>query len=186
MTDEVDAVRAVLARLDELYRARELKRLDEAMDLFVPGDAPEMVGTEAVKRGDPDWALGRDAVRAITEWDWRYWWEVELDVPEARITVGADCAWTTLSGTLMQSERSRDGTRSFIRQTSLAQIPEMLKDEGRTLDDRLMDVSRVSGARAHELLAPLGHRRAITLSAVLVRCDRTWLFHTTHWAVAAQ
>lgn len=156
MTDEVDEVRAVLARLNELYRARDLTRLDEAMGLFVPGDAPEMVGTEAVKRGDPDWAVGQDAVRAITGWDWRYWWEVELDVPGARITVGDDCAWTTLAGALVQSERGRDGTRAFIRQTSLTQIREMLKDEGRTLEDRLADVSRVGGARAHELLAPLG------------------------------
>jgi hypothetical protein len=186
VSNEADAVRAVLTRLDDLYRARDLERLDEAMDLFVPGDEPEMVGTEAAVRGDPDWAVGRDAVRTITEWDWRYWWEVELDVPAARITVAGDCAWATLPGALVQSERGREGTRSSVRQTSLAQIGEMLVDEGRSLGRRLTDVSRISGARARELEAPLGYRRPITLTATLVRREQVWLFHTTHWAIAAE
>lgn len=186
MQTDSDAVRAVLVRYQELYVARDLARIDEAMDLFVPGHEPEMVGTEAVAREDADWAVGRDAVRAITEWDWRYWWEVELDVARARVTVCGDAAWATLAGALVQSKRGREGTRAFIDQTSLEQLRAALADESGPLEQRLDAVARVADARARELRAPPGSRRAITLSVVLVRRGGAWLLHTTHWAVAAE
>lgn len=186
MTTDADAVRAVLRRYQALYRARDAERLDEAMDLFAPGGEPEMVGTEAATRGDADWAVGREAVRAITEWDWRFWGEVELDVDGTRVTVEGDAAWVTLAGALVQSERAREGTREFVRHTSLRQLQAALADESRTLDQRLADVAHIAGARARDLQAPLGNRRALTLTAALVRRDGVWLLHTTHWALSAE
>jgi hypothetical protein len=93
-------VRAVLARYQELYRARDQARLDEVMELFVADEEPEMVGTEAVRRGDPDWALGRDAVRALTEWDWRSWYDVTFDLEAARVTTRGEVAWVTMPAQL--------------------------------------------------------------------------------------
>jgi hypothetical protein len=183
---EADEVRDVLCRYGELYRSRDPGRLDEAMDLFVPGDEPEMVGTEAVARGGPDWAVGAHEVRELTEWDWRSWWDVDLDVPGARVSVAGDVAWVTLPGALVQSERSREGTRAFVRETSLEQLRVTLDDDSLTLEQRLANVALVAGTRARELQAPVGSRRAITLTAVLVRRGGAWLFHTTHWAVAAE
>jgi hypothetical protein len=96
VTDDVTAVLGVLERYQELYRARDVLRLDEAMALFVSDDEPEMIGTEAVSRGDPDWAVGHAAVRALTEWDWRSWDDVEFDLPSARVTVEGDTAWASM------------------------------------------------------------------------------------------
>ena len=184
-TVDSDAIRDLLDTYAGLYRARDVERLDEMMGLFVADREPEMVGTEATERGGPDWALGRDAVRALTEWDWLFWLEVDLDTAGARITVEGVVAWVTMAGALVQSERGRAGTRAFVRQTSLEWLRQTLADEGQTLEERLVAVSHVAGARARELQAPLGHRRALALSAVLVRGSDGWLFHTTHWALAA-
>ena len=186
MTTDADAVRAVLTRFQELYRARDVERLGEALDLFVPGDEAEMVGTEAAVRGDPDWAVGSDSVRAITEWDWRFWWEVELDVAGSRVTVEGDVAWVTMAGALVQSKRGYAGSCAFVRQTTLPQLRVALADEDRTLEQRLADIAHVAGARLRELSMPPGHRRALSFSAVLVRHGDSWLFHTTHWAIAAE
>ena len=186
MAGEADEVRDVLERYSELYRDCDPARLDEAMGLFVPGDEPEMVGTEAVSRGGPDWAVGARRVRELTEWDWRSWWEVDLDVAGARVSVAGDVAWATLPGVLVQSERSREGTRAFVRETSLGQLRDTLADDSLSLEERLGSVAQVAGARARELWAPVGARRAITLSVVLVRRGGAWLLHTTHWALAAE
>jgi hypothetical protein len=186
MPTDTAAIRTLLQSYQDLYRARDVARLDEAMKLFVPDEQVEMVGTEAVRRGGPDWALGHDGVRALTEWDWRYWLEVELDVAGARVAVDGAVAWVTLAGALVQSERGREGTCAFVRQTSLAWLWRTLADEEQTLEQRLVAVAQVAAARARELQAPVGHRWALTFSAVLVRRDDAWLFHTTHWALAAE
>jgi len=186
VADDAVAIRAVLERYQELYRARDVTRLDEAMALFVSEGEPEMVGTEAAQRGDPDWAVGRDAVRVLTGWDWRSWFEVEFDLPAARITVQEDAAWVTMGGALLQSGRSREGSRRLVRETSLGQLLALLGDEERPLDERLDDVAHLAALRARELRAPLGRRRALTFTAVLVRRQGAWRFHTTHWAMAAE
>jgi hypothetical protein len=186
VTGEESAVREVLRRYRDHYRARDLARLDAAMRLFVPGDEPEMVGTEAVVRGDPDWAVGREAVRALTAWDWSYWPDVELDLDAARIIVCGEVAWATLPGTLTQSETGRAGARRFARETILPRLRDTLDDETRTVEERLAETSVVASLRVRELVMPDGHRRALTFTAVLVRRSSAWLLHTTHWALAAE
>lgn len=182
---DADDVRALLDQYRQLYAARDCDRLGEAMELFAPGDEPEMVGTEAVWRGDPDWAVGAAAVRVLTEWDWRWWWDVDLDVAAARISVTGDVAWTSVPGALVQSEPAREGTREFARTTTIPRMGEALSDAGEALVERLDDVARLAAARARDLRAPLGTRRPFTLTAVLVRRDARWLLHTTHWSIAA-
>jgi hypothetical protein len=178
-------VRALLEQYGALYAARDCDRLDEAMELFAAGDDPEMVGTEAVWRGDPDWAVGATAVRALTEWDWRWWWDVEFDIAAARISTAGDVAWTSVPGALVQSERALEGTCESARTTTIPRMEEALADAGERLEERLDDVARLAAARARDLRAPRGTRRAITLTAVLVRHGGRWLLHTTHWAIAA-
>jgi hypothetical protein len=184
MTDRHEVLR-VLERYGSLYEARDLSRLDEAMTLFACGDDPEMVGTEAVARGDADWALGADAVRALTEWDWRWWWDVELDVGAARVTVRGDAAWVSMPGSLVASERALRAVEESARATAAPRLRDLLDEGGGPLGRRLDEVSRLAAARARELRSPRGERRSMTLTAVLVRRDGCWLLHTTHWALAA-
>lgn len=183
---DTDEVRAVLKCYRLLYAARDGDRLDEAMELFVPGDEPEMIGTEAVGRGDPDWAVGAADIRILTEWDWRWWWDVELDAAAARISVSGDVAWASVPGALVQSDLAREGTREFARETTIPRLRAELAGADGSLEERLDAVAQLAAARARELRAPLGHRRALTFSAVLVRRAGRWLLHTTHWSIAAE
>jgi len=66
MQTDTAAIRTLLRVCQDLYRARDVARLDEAMRLFVPDGEAEMVGTEAVRRGAADWALGHDPWRFHT------------------------------------------------------------------------------------------------------------------------
>ncbi len=185
-TREAEAVRGVLERLQWAYIERDVSGLDAFMELFVEGDEPEMIGTEATARGDFDWGHGRAGVRAITEWDWRYWFDVRFQLDAARITVRGDVAWATLPVSLVQTERSREGALRNAAETVLPQLRELLADEGLTPEERLGEAATVSAARLRELTAPPGYRRPLTFSAVLVRDGGTWRFHTTHWALAAE
>lgn len=185
MTD-TDDVRAVLERYRLLYVARDCTLLDEAMELFVSGDEPEMIGTEAVRRGGPDWSVGKADIRMLTEWDWRWWWDVELDAAAARVSVSGDVAWASVPGALVQSERAREGTGELARETTFPRLQAALADADGSLEERLGAVARLAGTRAWELRAPMGHRRALTFSAVLVRRAGRWLLHTTHWSIAAE
>jgi len=54
MQTDSAAIRTLLQVYQDLYRAREVARPDEALKLFVPDGETEMVGTEAVRRGDAD------------------------------------------------------------------------------------------------------------------------------------
>jgi len=179
-------VRAALAGLQDAYRRRDLAALDDYLETYVPGDEAEMLGTEAAHPADFDWGRGRAGVRAITEWDWRYWYEVELDVAGARVTVRGDVAWVTAAGVLVQSERSRAGLRCWVEETALGGVRAALADESRPLEQRLADGASGAAARLREIEAPAGHRRPFTFSAVLVRDDARWRFHTTHWSLAAE
>jgi hypothetical protein len=194
MTDE-DDVRHVLERYRELYEARDLSRLDEALALFAPGDEPEMVGTEAVARGDADWAVGAEAVRTLTEWDWRWWWDVDLDVGAARISVSGDVAWASVPGGLVASGRALRGVSESAATSTVPRLRDLLDEPAGgargaagadSLVRRLDEVSRLAAARVRELRAAPGERRPMTLTAVLVRRDDHWLLHTTHWAIAAE
>ena len=180
-------VRRVLERYRDLYEARDVSRLDEVMTLFAAGDEPEMVGVEAATRGDADWAVGADAVRALTEWDWRWWWDVELDVGAARVTVSGEVAWASVPGSLVASEPAVRGVEETAIASTLPRLRDLLAEGGRgSLGRRLDEVSRLAAARARELRAPLGARTSMTLTVVLVRRGERWLLHTTHWAIAAE
>jgi ketosteroid isomerase-like protein len=179
------AVREVLERLQAAYTARDVDGLDAFMELFVEGGEPEMIGTEAAERGDFDWGHGRAGVRAITEWDWRHWFDVRFRLDQARITVRGDVAWVTVPVTLVQTELSREGARRFIEESVLPDLRRVLDDEYLAPGARLGEAAARATARLRELAAPPGDRRPLTYSAVLVRDGGVWRFHTTHWALAA-
>jgi hypothetical protein len=183
--DEVKAVREVLERLQRAYAARDVSALDAFMDLFVEEDEPEMIGTEAAERTDFDWGHGRAGVRAIAEWDWRYWFDVRFQLDAARITVRGEVAWATVPVTLVQTELSREGARRFAEETVLPDLRRVLADERLAAGARLAEAAMRGAARLRELSAPPGDRRPLTFSAVLVREGGVWRFHMTHWALAA-
>lgn len=184
--EQVEAVRAVLRRFQDGYTRRDVGALDEFMDLFVTGDEPELVGTEAVNPGDADWGIDRAGVRAVIEWDWRYWWHVRLDVDAARIRTRGDLAWLSAPGLLLQCEQARRGLRREVDAMTMAQLDEALHDSDRPAEARLADVALRSLARVRDYHLPPGEGRRFTFTAVLVLADAGWRFHTIQFSIAAE
>jgi len=86
-------VRMALQYFQNGYLARDVARLDDFMQLFVPADSIEMIGIGAARRAANEWFEGPARIREIVENDWLYWGDVRRDGAGAKITVHGDVAW---------------------------------------------------------------------------------------------
>jgi hypothetical protein len=152
--------------------------LDRFMDLFVPSDEAELIGIGASVRGGREWFEGPEPIREIIESDWTYWGDVTLDVEGAKITVHGDVAWLSTSGELVQTT-SFDQALAFY----LDQMKELLGDENVDLDERLMEATHFGMRRLRERHKGVGHSWPFVFTAVLVRWEGDWRFHTIHWSM---
>jgi hypothetical protein len=148
------------------------------MELIVPGDEAELIGIGAAKRGGTEWFQGAEQIREIIESDWTYWGDVCLDVEGARITTDGDTAWLSTSGDLTQTQ-TFDQALVFY----LEQMRSLLEDESVDLDDRLVEATHYGMRRLRERHKGLGHSWPFVFTAVLVRRDGSWRFHTVHWSM---
>jgi len=176
--DVIAEVRDVLQKFQEGYTARNLTLLDEFMDLFVQSHEAELIGIGASVRGGSEWFQGLKQIRDIIESDWTYWGEVKMDVGGAKITVLGDVAWLSTGGELVQT-RSFDKALVFYVQ----QMKGLLEDEGVDLDERLMEATHFGMRRLRERQKGQGHSWAFVFTAVLVRDEGHWRFHTIHWSM---
>jgi hypothetical protein len=105
---EIDQVRVLLTRLQDGYTRRDVSELDDVMELFIPGDGLEVIGTNTVAPGQGEWCRGREATRKLIEEDWNGWGDVVFDVQGAHISVNGDVAWlaTTAEVTMTMSAES--------------------------------------------------------------------------------
>jgi hypothetical protein len=174
----VAKIREALQRFQDGYTARDVSNLDEFMDLFVPGDEAEMVGIGASEREGYEWFQGADRIREIIDSDWTYWGDVHIDVKGARITALGDAAWVSTSGGLTQTQ-AFDRALVFY----LEQMRALLEDDEAGLDERLVEATHYGMRRLRERHKGLGHRWPFVLTAVLVRHDGQWRFHTIHWSM---
>jgi hypothetical protein len=178
-TDEAIAqVRQTLAKFQDGYTARDVAKLDEFMQLFVQGEDAELIGVGAASRGGNEWFQGLAAIREIVESDWLYWGNVILDVEGARITARGETAWLSTTGKLIATQE-RDKALEFY----LRNMKELLEQEGASLDERLMEATHYGMRRLRERQKELGYGWPFTLTAVLVKDQGAWRFHTIHWAM---
>lgn len=173
-----DQVRASLQAFQDGYSARDFGRLDEFMALFVQDDGIELIGIGAAIRGGNEWFQGPEQVRDIIEGDWKYWGDVVLDVPGAKITVAGDIAWLSTHGQIVQTSTHDEALPFYMEQ-----MAELLKDESMDHDTRLMEATHYGMRRLRERAKGRGHGWPFTLTAVLQWIDGRWRFHTIHWAM---
>jgi hypothetical protein len=171
-------VRRVLRQFQDGYTARDLARLDQFMELFVHEDNPELIGIGASVRGGNEWFVGPEAIREIVESDWTYWGDVSLDVAGARISVLGDAAWLSTTGTVTQT-----GTFDEALPFYLQQMKELLENEDLDADGRLVEATHFGMRRVRERHKGMGHAWPFVLTAVLVRAEGQWRFHTIHWSM---
>jgi hypothetical protein len=176
--DETNQVRLRLQQFQDGYRARDVKQLDAFMELFLQNDEIEMIGIGAATRGGSEWFQGLEQVRYIIEGDWTYWGDVRLDVTGAKITVSGDVAWLSTTGQVIQSGHFDESITFFLNQ-----MKQMLDDQEMDVDGRLIEATHFGMRRIRERHKGVGYGWPLVLTAVLVKPEQKWRFHTLHWSM---
>lgn len=179
--NELPQVRSTLQKFQDGYINRDKSKLDSFMKLFAPTDEIELIGVGASERGGNEWFNGRAAIREIIEGDWTYWGAVEIDVGGARITVSGETAWLSTTGTLTSGDEYELAYPHYLEQ-----MRDLLMDEGKSLDDRLTDATHFGINRLRDRMRGKGARWPFVITAVLVKTDGVWGFHTIHWSFPAE
>ncbi len=180
MKDAAIEIRQVLQRFQDGYVARDIHKLDEFMQLFVPGMEAELIGIGASARNQHEWFEGAERIREIVESDWKYWGDVRLGVDEAKITVNGEVAWLSTVGTLLQTNHIHSDE---VTESTLQQMKEMLDDPTLTPRARLVETAHFGVRRWREREKPEGFPWPFVFTAVLVKQENQWRFHTIHWSM---
>lgn len=176
--DVIAEVREALQRFQDGYIVRDLSSLDDFMGLFEPGSETELIGIGASVRGGNEWFQGSEQIREIIASDWQYWGDVRIDVEGAKISALDDVAWLSTSGELVQTDTFDQALVFYLQQ-----MKELLEKEDVDLDERLMEATHFGMRRLRERQKGGGYGWPFVLSAVLVKRDGPWRFHTLHWSM---
>ena len=178
---EIQQVRDVLQKFQDGYAVRDKSKLDEFMELFAPTDEVELIGVGASERRGSEWFNGRAAIRDIIDGDWTYWGVVDIDVEGTRITVSGETAWFSATGTLTSGNEYEEAFPFYLEQ-----MRDLLMDERKSLDDRLTDATHFGVRRLRDRMREKGAKWPFVITAVLVKTDGKWGFHTIHWSFPAE
>jgi hypothetical protein len=177
MDSAPEQVREVLQRFQDGYTYRDVGKLEAFMQLFVHSNEIEMIGVGAAKRGGGEWFQGIDQIREIIESDWTYWGDVRINVAGAKINVHGDVAWLSADGDLLTNAAFDDALPFYVQM-----MKDNLEDESRSLKMRVLDATFFGLSRLRDIQRGMGFPNAFTFTAVLVRADGEWRFHTIHWS----
>lgn len=180
MSDTIADVRLILQQFQDGYIARDTANLDQFMKLFVPSDDAELIGIGASAPNQHEWFQGTERIREIIESDWQFWGDVKLEVENAKITIKDDVAWLSTVGAILQTE---DIFTDEVTDFTLKQMKEMLDNESVSPQSRLVEVAHFGVRRWREREKPVGYDWPFVFTAVLVRHEGQWCFHTIHWSM---
>ena len=178
---EIANVRKILQKFQDGYATRDKSKLDDFMELFDPTEEIELIGVGASERGGNEWFNGHAAIRDIIDGDWTYWGAVDIDVKGAKITVSGETAWFSTTGTLTSGDEYENAYPFYLEQ-----MRDLLMDESKSLDDRLTDASHFGVNRLRDRMRGKGAKWPFVITAVLVKTDEKWGFHTIHWSFPAE
>ena len=174
----IKEIRNVLEQFQNGYKERDIEKLDEFVSLFVQNDEIELIGIGAFERGGIEWFEGVDKVREIVQSDWEYWGDVEIDVAGAKISTKGDVAWVTTAGALEQTDTFDKALPHY-----LDQMKKILEEEEKDADEKLMEASHFGVRRLRERLKGKGYKWPFVISAILMKEETQWQFHTIHWSM---
>lgn len=178
--DTTTEIRQVLQSFQDAYTLRDISQIDEFLKLFVPGNEAELIGIGASARNQNEWFQGAERIREIIKSDWQYWGDVRLDVGEAKISVNGETAWLSTVGTLLQTAHIQsDEVTGF----TLRQMKEILNDEKLSPGVKLIEAAHFGVRRWREKEKPAGYPWPFVFTAVLVKQENQWRFHTIHWSM---
>ena len=178
---EIQEVRSVLQNFQDGYITRDKSKLDEFMKLFAPTNAIELIGVGASERGGNEWFNGHASIRDIIDGDWTYWGAVDIDVDGTQVTVSGETAWFSATGTLTSGDEYEEAYPFYLEQ-----MCDLLMDESKSLYDRLTDATHFGVRRLRDRMRGKGAKWPFVITAVLVKTDGKWGFHTIHWSFPAE
>ncbi len=176
---EIEAVKDLLKKFQEGYARRDLSGLDEFMELFIPGDELEIVGTNAVEMGKEEWCLGRTAVRELVAGDWEYWGDVVYDLENAHISIKGDAAWIATTGTVTDRIPLEQRYNGFLEYTRAVLDKEETNAQAKVLDILQLGNNILAGLPLSDLYV-----WPFRFTAVAVRENGRWMFHQLHFSFA--
>jgi hypothetical protein len=175
---DTEEVRKLLQQFQNGYKERNIEKLDAFVSLFSQNEDIELIGIGAFERGGIEWFEGADKIREIIQSDWEYWGDVRIDVEGAKIHVKGEAAWMTTSGTLEQTETFDQALPQY-----LDQMKTIIEDENKGADEKLLEASHFGVRRLRERLKGKGYKWPFVISAIFVREEKQWRFHTIHWSM---
>ncbi len=128
-------VRALLGRFQDGYARRDPSYLDAFMELFIPGDELEVIGTGALVPGEGEWCIGQEAVRELVASDWEYWGDVKYDVKGASIHVRGDVAWLATTGTVTDTITKEERYSGY-----LDYVKGVLEEDEMSQREKMLDI----------------------------------------------
>jgi hypothetical protein len=172
LNPDIQSVRDVLQRFQDGYTQRDLDRVDAFMELFVPDDTLEVIGTGAVGFGGFEWCIGRQETRELVHNDWQGWGDLRLDVDGAHIHTLGDTAWLATTATVSMTIERESGYQNYL-ETIRSQLEEDTPDP----ESLVIDIFRGAANTIYELRKGSRFIWPIRFTAVLVRKEGRWLFH---------
>jgi hypothetical protein len=180
MNDSTTEIKHVLQCFQDGYSLRDIDNLDEFMKLFIPGEDIELIGIGASARNGYEWFQGFDRIREIIESDWKYWGDVRLDVEESKITVKDEIAWLSTVGEILQTDHIHTDE---VTVSTIEQMKELLENAELTPRDRIVEAAHFGVRRWREREKSAGYPWPFVFTAVLVKYESEWRFHTIHWSM---
>lgn len=113
-----EEVRATLELFQVGYTRRDVKKLDQIMNLFAEEATLEVIGTGATLTGQGEWCMGPEMARELVESDWQHWGDLRLDVAGARVHTHGDVAWLATEGTVAETippEQAYEDYLTYVR-----------------------------------------------------------------------
>lgn len=181
MMKKIEEVRDVLRKFQDAYSARDSRRLDETMSLFLASDEIELIGVGAKERNGYEWFQGPAAIREIIAGDWEFWGDVMLDVEGAKININGETAWLTTTGTLTQTGQHDKAIVEFAKM--MRSMLEEVEDQEKNAEKMIMEATHYGLRRLREKSLGIGFKWPFTFTAILVFNELGWKFHTIHWAM---
>jgi len=178
----VDQVRALLQKFWDGYAARDLDKVDEFMELFIPGDELEVIGTGGIVSGDDEWRKGPATVRELIARDWEFWGDVSYDVEGAHISVMGDVAWLATTGQVrdvITNDYRYNGYLGFV-QSVLEDTEEEMDAKTKMLEIIQLGNELIAGILLGEVCV-----WPFRFTAVAVRSEGAWRFHQMQFSFAS-
>jgi hypothetical protein len=166
----IEQIRAVLERFQGYYTRREAGLLDEFMELLAKDDL-EVIGTNAVRPGQDEWYLDREAARQIFLGDWQSWGDVRLDVAGARIRANGETGWLSTSGTVQMRIPAEQNYADF-----LAFVGKYMQRTDLSAEQKLLYILRGGTNTVYELRRGEVFTWPLRFTAVLRREAESWQF----------